>query len=63
MGEKVPEAGGRNLIAGVDEVVGACDEAVEVLLEGAGRLIGAGSAEIGGSLAIEEAEVAEFGSV
>jgi len=59
----VPDAGGGDLVAGVDVVVGASDEAVEVLLEGAGGLIGAGGAEIGGGLAVEEAEVAEFGSV
>ena len=63
VGEEVPDPGGGNLVAGVDVVVGAANKAVEVLLEGAGGLIGAGGAEIGGGLAVEEAEVAEFGSV
>jgi len=63
VGEEVPEAGCGDLVTGVDVVVGAADEAVEILLEGAGGFIGAGGAEIGGGLAVEEAEVAELGSV
>ena len=61
--QKVPDPGSGNLIAGVDVVVGAADETIEVLLEGAGGPVGAGGAEIGGGLAVEEAEVAEFGSI
>jgi uncharacterized RDD family membrane protein YckC len=49
-------------VAGVDEVVGSADEAVEVVLEGAGGVVGADGGEVGGSLAVEEAEVAEIGT-
>ncbi len=60
VGDEVPEADGRDTFTGVDEVVGAADELVEVLLEGAGGAVGADGGEIGGGLAVEQAEFAEF---
>ena len=59
----MPDACGGDLVAGVDEVVSAANEAVEVLLEGAGGLVGARGAEVGGGLAVEQTEVAKFRSV
>jgi len=62
VGEEVPDAGGGDAIAGVDVVVGAADEAVEVLLQCARGGIRACRAEIGGGLAVKEAEIAEIGA-
>ena len=59
MGEEVPDASGGDAIAGVDVIVRATNEAVEVLLEGARGGVGASGAEIGGGLAVEEAEIAQ----
>ena len=60
MGEEVPDAGGGDAIAGVNIVVGTAYEAVEILLQGARGGVGAGGAEIGGCLAVEEAEIAQI---
>jgi hypothetical protein len=61
VGQEVPEADEGDAAAGVDVVVGAADEAVEVLFECARGAVGANGGEICGGLAVEEAEVAEFG--
>lgn len=60
VGEEVPQAAKAELATGVDEVVGAADEAVEVLLQRARGTVGARGAEVGGGLAIEQAEVAQI---
>jgi len=57
--EEVPDASGGDAIAGVDVVVGAAYETVEILLQGARRGVSSGGAEIGGGLAVEEAEIAQ----
>ena len=61
VGEEVPEAGPGDAAAGVDVVMGSGDEAVEVLLEGAGAAVGSNGGEVGGGLAVEKAEIAEVG--
>ena len=40
--------------------MGAAEEAVEVCFEGAGGLVGAYGGEVGGSLTVEEAELAQL---
>ena len=54
-GEELPDGGDGDAGAGVDVVVGAADEAVEVLLEGAGGAVGADGGEVGGGLTVEQA--------
>ena len=58
-GEEAADGAGGELAAGVDEIMRAGDEAVEVGFECARGLVGAGRREIGGRLAVEKAEVAE----
>ncbi len=59
-GKKAPQAADGKLAAGVDEVVRAGDEAVEVVLERARAGIGAHGGKVRGGLPVEEAEVAEL---
>ncbi len=59
VGEELPEGRERDAVAGVDVVVGAGDEAVEVLGEGLRGAVGADGGEVGSGLAVEEAEIAE----
>ena len=58
--EEVPDAGEAHAVAGVDTIMGAADEAVQVCFEGAGGLIGPDGGEVGCGLAVEEAELAQF---
>jgi len=60
-GQEVPDARETHSIAGVDVIVGATDETVEVCFEGAGGLVGADSGEVGCGLAVEQAEFAQVG--
>lgn len=60
-GEEDADGGEAEASAGVDVVMGAADEAVEVGFKGARRSVVADGGEVGGSLAVEEAEVAEVG--
>jgi len=60
-GEEVPYAREVQSIAGVDVIVGAADEAVEVCFEGAGGLVGADGGEVGGGLTVEQAKLAQVG--
>jgi hypothetical protein len=60
VGEELPEGRPGDAVAGVDVVVGAGDEFVEVLLEGSRGAVGANGGEVGSGLAVEEAQVAEI---
>ena len=60
-GEEVPDAAEVHPVAGVDVIMGAADEAVEVCFEGAGGLVGADGGEVGGGLTVEKAELAQLG--
>jgi uncharacterized RDD family membrane protein YckC len=60
-GEEVPDAGEVEAVAGVDVIMGAADETVEVCFEGARAFVGAHGGEIGCGLAVEQAELAELG--
>ena len=59
VGEELPQRYGRDALSGVDEVVGASDEAVEVVLQRARGVVGAHGGEVGRGLAVEQAEIAQ----
>ncbi len=60
--EEAPESERVEAATGVDEMMRPADEAVEVGFKGAGGLVRADRGEVGGGLAVEQAEVAEVGS-
>jgi hypothetical protein len=59
VGEVAADRARRERGAGVDEIMRARDQPVEVGFEGTGCVIGADGGEVGGGLAVEQAEVAK----
>ena len=60
-GEEVPDAAEVHAVAGVDVIMGAADEAIQVCFEGAGGLVGADGGEVGRGLAVEQTELSQVG--
>ena len=57
--EKLPHAREVHPVAGVDVIMRAADEAVEVCFKGAGGLVGPDGGEVGCGLPVEQAELAQ----
>ena len=60
-GEKVPDALEVQPVAGVDVIMSAADEAVQVCFEGAGAFVSSYGGEVGRGLTVEEPELAKIG--
>jgi len=60
MSKKVPDARKIHPVTGVDAIMGAAYEAVQVCFEGAGGLVSSDGGEVGSDLPVEEAELAQF---
>ena len=56
----MPDASEVQPVTGVDVIMSAADEAVQVCFEGAGAFVGPYGGEVGGGLAVEEAEFAQI---
>ena len=59
VGEEVPQAAKPELPPGVDEVMRAAHQPVQILLEIARRAVGPRSAQVGGGLPVKQPEIAQ----